>query len=537
MPPAQGASHLPDDFGLGPIATLSRVGDPTPAIDHAPSWTRWLKAVHAEPVPTLAMREPGAGGLGEVDPSDPTATHALLSLGGVRIGARLVMPPRGTAVSGVLVAGHGYAPTKPLAERDGLFPGCLARGVAVLHIRLRGYAGSRLDTGDLTRGPGPGLGWVCHGLDADDDTPDAFRAWVYPRAVADVFNACRAARRWLNRAASANAPLFLHGESLSGGLAVAAAALLAGRPETITAVERMALALPSMGDWPWRLGGHTPQAHSGRGMGGEIARLIAARPDVAQLIAGRLRVADSVILAARVRCAVLCKLAHRDEVVPAPTAAAVFNALGVDPGRKWRFIVPHGHAETGLANTRRHAEFERAIGDFLDPARAPEAAMADWEPRLNPSLQEPQDQPPRPAGLFQQAQAREDPDTRLIAAYEAEGRTLDDLPYTDSFGRIHDSVHLALGTDERGTLHRLYNLRKAGRLPRLGRAASPPLRINPEEEDVLTELLAEAIGRLGGRDRLPYTPTFDTVAERFTAATGRQLSPHDLWRLIAKVAK
>jgi len=42
-------------------------------------------------------------------------------------------------------------------------------------------------------------------------------------------------------------------------------------------------------------------------------------------------------------------------VVPAPTAAAVFNALAGDPGRKWRFTVRYGHHDGGVADMRRHA--------------------------------------------------------------------------------------------------------------------------------------------------------------------------------------
>ena len=374
--------RLPDDFGLSPVETLSRVGDPTPAVDHSPYWNKWLKAVRAEPRPILERREAGGTGASQPDASDPSATHGFLSVGGVRIGARLLLPPRGTPIRGGVVSTHGYAVAKPLAERDRAFAGPLERGVAVLNIRLRGFAGSRLDCGDLTRGPERGLGWVCHGLDADEDHAQAFGEWVYVQAVGDVFNACRAMRWWLNERAGPLSKLHLHGESFGGGLAVAAGALITGRPEAITNLDRLVLALPSMGDWPWRLSHPPADADATPGMGAEISRLIARRPGIADLIIGRLRVTDSVVLAAKVRCPVLCKLAERDEVVPAPTAAAVFNALGVDPGRKWRFIVPHGHTETGIANARRHAEFERAMTDFICPDKTPEGAMAEWEPRM-----------------------------------------------------------------------------------------------------------------------------------------------------------
>lgn len=129
-------------------------------------------------------------------------------------------------------------------------------------------------------------------------------------------------------------------------------------------------------------------------------------------------------------------------------------------------------------------------------------------------------------------------DQRLIEQYEKTGRTLDALPYTPEFEAMYQS--LAAGGDRRERreiFHRLHNLRKASRLPRLGRTEEPPVRLAPEDETALSELVAAKVGSLGQRDRLPYTPDFDDVLVMFNERTTRQLDPYTLWRLIAKLAK
>lgn len=533
---------IPDDFGLGPIETLSRVADPSPAPEHSVFWSQWKASVTAAR-PVLTERKPGGTGVESVDPSDPSCTHAFESLG-VRIGCRLILPPDEVPIRAGLVSTHGYAASGPVADRDPLFAGLAARGVAVLNIRVRGFAGSRLDTGDLTEPSGAGLGWICRGLDhgvesADAPIPGDIQHWVYPQAIADLVNGVRALRWHLQDASGQQPPLLVHGESFGGGLAVGAASRLVGRGPGLTRVARLILALPTMGDWRWR------HAHAGRvgGSGGEIERLIAIaderRPGFGDVVRGRLRVCDSVVLASRVRCPALCKLAERDQVVPAPTAAAVFNALGVDPGRKWRFVVPHGHAETGLSNARKHAEFQRAAEWFCDPGRAPAEAIAAYARDV---AGEPAEKSKRAAvdsgpGLFGGIEPPEGPEQVLCAAYASAGRTLDDLPYTPEFEELWTSVAKAVNLDRRGVLHRLQNLRKAGKLPKLGRAATGAVAVEPDEEATLTALVTEHAGSLGARDALPYTDGFEAVYAAFCERTSRQLTQHDLWRLIAKVCK
>ncbi|MEM7623340.1 MAG: acetylxylan esterase [Planctomycetota bacterium] len=522
----------PDDFGLDPLATLSHVGDPTPAIDHAPSWNRWLKVVREEPRPVLVRRESGGTDAREPDASDPSADHAFTSLGGVRIGCRLVLPPRGVTVRCGIAVCHGYGAAGPLAESEAAYAERRAAGAAVLLLRVRGFPGSQLDEPAADE-----RGWVCRGLDDPDESPASFLRWIYAQAIADVFNGCRALRWWLNGHAGALAPLYLGGESFGGGLAVAAAAKLVGRPDSATEIDRLVIGLPSMGDWPWRHEHHaSPGSNS---MGADVARLLDARPELAEVVRSRLRVADSVVIAGRVRCPVLCKLAEADETVPAPSAASVFNALGVDPGRKWRFVVPHGHAETGIQNARRHVAFAALANAFLDPDRRPEEVMQSLRETAGTSLggKGRAAEPGSSASLFGADADPAHADAQLIAAYERAGRTLDDLPYTDAFEEIFTTVAKALNKDRRGVLARLLNLRKAGKLPRLGRGSGGSVRLEPGEEHRLELLVIDSVGALGQRDKLAYTRAFDDLVARFNEEAGRSLTPHDVWRVIAKIAK
>ncbi len=150
-------------------------------------------------------------------------------------------------------------------------------------------------------------------------------------------------------------------------------------------------------------------------------------------------------------------------------------------------------------------------------------------------------------GLFSSEPEAADPrekraeqDAALIAAYEAAGRTLDDLPYTPEFETLYRLV-LAGTTDDRtrrDVFHRLHNLRKAGKLPRLGRSSpGGDVVVTAEEEGFLADLVKSAVGTLGQRDQLPFDDRFDGVIQAFNERTGRALTPRDVWRLVAKLAK
>ena len=525
-----------DAFLMG-VRALARVGDTTPAPDHSVFWGAWFRR--------LVGNRPALEPVSAQDPSDPTATHQFRSLDGVRIGAALLQPPRGVPVRAGLVSLHGGVVRKTLAQSAHRWKDLAERGVCVLVIRVRGFPGSRLDTPEL---PDTYPRWIEHGL-LDDDTPlDGSMRWVISGAVADVANACRVMRNRLAGIGVSDAearpitdklPLFLHGESLGGALATIAASQLAGRLRQERVIERLVLGTPSLGDWSWRL--DHPPTRPEASAGGAIASLLAANPDRAETIRTRLRLMDTVVHATRVRAPTLCKLALRDEVVPAPAAAAVYNALASSPGQKWRFIVPRGHPEGDLAGARRAALFERCAADFLDPSRPVEAIMEAWEPLLHAG-----ETPPeagargRQERLFESEVSPDAFDAALIRAYRDAGRTLDALPYSEAFERLYEQLRRELGEktpSRRDAFHRLHNLRKRSALPRLGRTPVSTPKISPEEEALLGALVVEAVGSMGARDRLPYTPEFDTIVERFNQEAGHTLRHEDAWRLVARLAK
>ncbi len=129
-------------------------------------------------------------------------------------------------------------------------------------------------------------------------------------------------------------------------------------------------------------------------------------------------------------------------------------------------------------------------------------------------------------------------DELLASVYQKQGRTLDDLPYTPDFEAIFEAVAGGETAVTRAELfHRLHNLRKGGKLPRLGKAREAAPRLSPEHERIVTGLVEAEVGQLSRRDRLPYTDAFDRVVLALNSRAGLSLSPHDVWRVVAKLAK
>ncbi len=126
----------------------------------------------------------------------------------------------------------------------------------------------------------------------------------------------------------------------------------------------------------------------------------------------------------------------------------------------------------------------------------------------------------------------------LIRVYEQIGRTADDLPYTPDFEKLHAAYcaqHRERKPQKQETWRHLLNLRKAKKLPKLGEARSKAPEIEMAEKQKLRELIGEDMGK---RDRLPYTEKFDKIVDEFNEGrTGRTLSPHLVWRLVATLAK
>lgn len=338
----------PDDFGLDAVGTLAHVGEVTPSRWHSAFWRAWRKMLDA--------CEPELDRLPSPEPQGPT--HVVLGVGGVRLFCVVLEPTE--SARAVLITSHGYDGPGDLCDAARAWEPLVERGVRVVQVALRGFAPSDIDTGPM-RDPDTG-GWISRGLPPAPDTAEELLAWSYAQAAGDLAIVARAARL-------PGRPLFLHGESFGGGLATAVAGT--GAVE----VARLVLGVPTMGDWPWRL----CQAPAGGGLAGEVARFMIANARHEEAIAETLRAVDSVVLARSVGCPTLCKLALRDDVVPAPSAAAIYNALGTPASSCARFVVPYGHFDGGIASDRRHALFRRMAIEFLDPSLEPTDVIDRWQ--------------------------------------------------------------------------------------------------------------------------------------------------------------
>ncbi len=376
----------PDDFGFNAVRTMAHVVDPVLSLNHSGFWKQWYAGL-IDGSPNLRVRI-------VEDPSDPSATHEFDSLGGVRIGCTIVLPENGMPVRRAVVTTHGYTDPEPLGNAARHWKRVANNGVAVLILRLRGFPGSQIGIGDQTTPDEIGAGWIGRGFASETDAD-----WILPHAVADVCNGVRAMRNALLDRSEVklksaddldHAGVWLHGHSLGGGIATIAAAQLIGRLANEPIVDRLAIKLPSLGAWAWRLHQRTS------GTAGDIARVITHHADRAEALIDRVRLCDAAIHALHVRVPTLAMLACRDDVVPAPSAAAVFNAIDAGPGMKWRFTVPYGHFDGGIGNARRHALFGRALSDFFDPACSPIEAMEPWEPLMHDGICAPGETVPTP---------------------------------------------------------------------------------------------------------------------------------------------
>lgn len=125
----------------------------------------------------------------------------------------------------------------------------------------------------------------------------------------------------------------------------------------------------------------------------------------------------------------------------------------------------------------------------------------------------------------------------LIGVYQQIGRTADDLPYTPHFEKLY-TTYIANYSEPRPTRaevwRHLLNLRKGGKLPKLGEARSTPPEISDEDRSKLRQMLGTDIGK---RDRLPYSKRFDEIVDAFNRTQTRAISPHLVWRLVATLAK
>lgn len=137
------------------------------------------------------------------------------------------------------------------------------------------------------------------------------------------------------------------------------------------------------------------------------------------------------------------------------------------------------------------------------------------------------------AGVEQKVAVKRD---ALADIYQRIGRTADDLPYTPHFESLYASYasHFDPKPTRHETWRHLLNLRKAGKLPKLGEARSRPPKVPDDLKQELRDLLGEDLGK---RDRLPYSPRFDRIVNDFNRTRPRKLSPHIVWRMVATIAK
>jgi argininosuccinate lyase len=226
---------------------------------------------------------------------------------------------------------------------------------------------------------------------------------------------------------------------------------------------------------------------------------------------------------------------------PAAAGEDVFDHLGAaNVTKRYRST---GHAGTSPGGymdwLARLSPPEGGTGSLSASASAQRAS----EHRSPPPVQAAPNRKPIPkptnSSLFPtDAKSPSKSDTDIIDGYKSCGRTLDDLPYTDEFESLFTTLQPARPDLDKYTLfRRLHNLRKAGKLPKTGHTATLPIKLQPKEESWLRDRVTDLVGTLGQRDQLPYDPRFETLVEEFNAHTGRTLSPHDTWRVVAKLAK
>jgi hypothetical protein len=114
-------------------------------------------------------------------------------------------------------------------------------------------------------------------------------------------------------------------------------------------------------------------------------------------------------------------------------------------------------------------------------------------------------------------------------------QTRDALPYTDEFERLY--AEFARLTQAAHSRHQFWRLlssvaKKGGWKGRKRGEAAPDLTL--QQADTLRRLVA---GRLGSRDGLPYSDTFDRLKGQFNAATGLALTDRQFWRAVCHLGK
>ncbi len=114
----------------------------------------------------------------------------------------------------------------------------------------------------------------------------------------------------------------------------------------------------------------------------------------------------------------------------------------------------------------------------------------------------------------------------------------DALPYTDEFDKLKQRFE----KKQKATItdldfwRMMSSVGKGGGLGKKGEKKKAP-RTPTLSADEQLEILRRFPDGIGNRDDLPYTPKFDELYRRFNRQTGKELTKHEFWRGVSRVAK
>ena len=322
----------PGDYGFTPGDLAERRVAPLLPPDFAEYWRLFREEV--------AATQPRPRGSDAVE---------YTSVRGARIAMRVDRPAG--RIAGMLLVLHGAEVPDDIEAEPPAWAQSLP--LAIVRVRVRGFPPSHAD--DPARHAS--VPWILR----DIEDPGQ---WIVRGAVGDVLLARRAALTMLREELPPHVPWMLEGTSLGGGLAIIAAAqaALLGDPPA-----RLAISLPSLGDWDFRT------THVDLGFGGMIAERLRQLRGDGDRIRRSLALCDALHHAGHVQVPLLARLAQRDEVVPAPAAHALIAAIAST--KRAVHHVTFGHYDGGLADLRRHVQFERRLTQFLNPDVPVDAAL------------------------------------------------------------------------------------------------------------------------------------------------------------------
>jgi len=121
-------------------------------------------------------------------------------------------------------------------------------------------------------------------------------------------------------------------------------------------------------------------------------------------------------------------------------------------------------------------------------------------------------------------------DVKAILAAATVAR--DALPYTDEFDKLY-AQHASPVLSQHDFWRVLSNAGKQGGVSGKQRGQRAP-GCTHQDLDVLRQLLS---GRFGKRDDLPYTQVFEHACDQFNAATKKNMSRYEVWRVVCKISK